>query len=31
MELGDICGPLPRDAVRCEDAATAAAEGSKEE
>ena len=30
MELGDICAPVPRDAVRCEDAATAAAEGSKE-
>jgi hypothetical protein len=31
MELGDSWGPPPRDAVRCEDAATAAAEGSKEE
>ena len=31
MELGDICGPWPSEAVRCEDAATAAAEGSNEE
>lgn len=31
MELGETRGPLPRDAVRCEEAATAAAEGSREE
>ena len=32
MEFGDICGrPSLRDAVRCEEAAMAAAEGSKEE
>jgi len=30
-ELGDICWPAARDAVRCEDAASAAAEGSREE
>ena len=29
--MGDICGPPVMDAVRCEDAAIAAAEGSKEE
>ena len=29
--MGDICAPAPSDAVRCEEAATAAAEGSNEE
>lgn len=31
MELGDICWLTPSDAVRCEEAAMAAAEGSKDE
>lgn len=31
MVLGDICGPPAIDAVRCEEAAKAAAEGSRDE